>query len=157
MVGSTVLILPVLALQAGYISTIFSIIITGISCAFSSWIYIQHLGEEPDIGHAMKKHFKRSFLARMVYDFSAWLFIVLALIEFFQLIVSQWECVIELSSFGDYHTINIIANGCVILFLVLLLKYWEYGATTMVYGIVSIGIYLAYLLGVIITENRSLP
>jgi hypothetical protein len=39
--------------------------------------------------------------------------------------------------------------------LVLLLKYWEYGATTMVYGIISIGVYLLYLLGALITEDEA--
>jgi hypothetical protein len=39
------------------------------------------------------------------------------------------------------------------LVLVLLLKYWEYGATTMVYGIISIAIYLCYLIGVLVTED----
>lgn len=45
MVGSLVLLLPVYALTAGYVAAFLSILITGLSCAFSSWIYFQHLGE----------------------------------------------------------------------------------------------------------------
>jgi len=45
MIGTLVLILPILALHAGYISTLFIIIITGFFSYFSCYLYLKHLGD----------------------------------------------------------------------------------------------------------------
>lgn len=124
MVGSLVLLLPVLALQAGYITSLIGIIITGASCAFSSWIYFQHLGDEPDIGHALRQHFNYDPKAKVFYDSCAWLFILLACLEYFQLIAAQWTVILPATSSGVLGMASVMANGLLLLGLVLVLKYW---------------------------------
>lgn len=124
MVGSLVLLLPVLALQAGYITSLIGIIISGASCAFSSWIYFQHLGDEPDIGHALRQHFNYDSKAKLFYDFCAWLFIVLACVEYFQLIAAQWTVILPATSSGVLGLASVMTNGLLLLGLVLVLKYW---------------------------------
>lgn len=93
MVGSLILGLPVLSLYSGYASTFILIIVTGLFCAFSSWIYFQHLGDEPDIGHVLKKHFKRN-IYKLIYDAFAFAFLIIACIDYFQLIVVQWKIIL---------------------------------------------------------------
>jgi hypothetical protein len=58
MVGSLILFLPVLAIV---------ITITGTTFVISSWLYLEHLGEEPDIGLAMKRHLKGRNVAKNIY------------------------------------------------------------------------------------------
>lgn len=124
MVGSLVLLLPVIAMQAGYITSPIVIIIAGASCAFSSWIYFQHLGDEPDIGHALRQHFNYDHKAKLFYDFCAWLFIVLACVEYFQLILAQWTIILPATSTGVLGIANVMVNGFLLMGLVLVLKYW---------------------------------
>jgi amino acid permease len=99
MVGCLILGLPVLTLYSGYVSAFILIIVTGLFCAFSSWIYFQHLGEEPDIGHALKKHFKNNIF-KILYDSLAFIFLIITCVEFFQLIVTQWEIILPKSTKG---------------------------------------------------------
>jgi predicted MFS family arabinose efflux permease len=93
MVGSLILGLPVLSLYSGYASTFILIIVTGLFCALSSWIYFQHIGDEPDIGLALKKHFKNNIF-KIIYDSLAFLFLIIACVDYFQLIVVQWEIIV---------------------------------------------------------------
>ena len=150
MVGSLMLGLPVLTLYSGYASTFILIIVTGLFCAFSSWIYFQHLGDEPDIGLALKKHFKKNIF-KIIYDTLAFLFLINVCIYYFQLIVIQWEILRPVTAKGWFHACNIIMNSILILSLVVLLKYIGYGAITMVYGIFSILAYLVYLVVLLAT------
>ena len=124
MVGTLILILPVYAIDAGYASSFLSILISGCCCAFSSWIYLQHLGEEPDTGHALKKHFHGNFYAKLAYDFAAWASLVLACIEYLQLIVIQWTIIIPPTITGPWHFWMCLINGLLMFCFVMLLKYW---------------------------------
>jgi hypothetical protein len=76
MIGSIALLLPQLALRAGYITTLIVILVFGCAMAFSSWIYSLHLGDEPDTGHSLGKHFDSKFMAKFWYDLVVWLFII---------------------------------------------------------------------------------
>jgi amino acid permease len=72
MIGGFILILPVLALETGYISTLIVIIITGAFSYYSSYICISHIGKEQDLDSAVYKHFGKSAKMRMFYDLCIW-------------------------------------------------------------------------------------
>jgi amino acid permease len=44
MIGGFILLIPVLALQTGYISTLIIIFVTGTFSYYSSYLYISHVG-----------------------------------------------------------------------------------------------------------------
>lgn len=44
MIGGFILLIPVLALQTGYMSTLLIIVVTGIFSYYSSYLYISHIG-----------------------------------------------------------------------------------------------------------------
>ena len=90
MIGSLLFLLPYLSLQAGYAASFIAIVISGAASAFSSWIYLQHLGEEPDIGYVMKKHLRQKRAAKLLYDIPVWLNLICTCLFYFQLMVIQW-------------------------------------------------------------------
>jgi amino acid permease len=94
MVGSLIIFLPVLALSSGYAASAIIITVSGFSFVASSWLYLQHLGEEPDIGLAMKKHFKGRNAAKNIYEFLSWFYIIIVCVQYFQLTGIQWEILI---------------------------------------------------------------
>ena len=52
-------------------------------------------------------------------------------------------------------SISVVVNGLLLFGLVLLVKYWEVGTIVMNYGVVSLILYLIYLLIICITENKK--
>jgi hypothetical protein len=54
-----------------------------------------------------------------------------------------------------FHTISVVVNGLALFGLVLLIKYWEVGTIVMNYGVISLILYLIYLLIICITENKK--
>jgi amino acid permease len=90
MIGGLILILPVDALNAGYIFTLIVILITGAFSFYSCYLCVIHLGDQPDLDYTMFKHFNKSTFIKIFYDatvFSNLLFIALL---YFQLITIQW-------------------------------------------------------------------
>jgi hypothetical protein len=91
----------------------------------------------------MFKHFNKSACIRILYDatvFSNLLFIGLL---YFQLITVQWEGILNSKSI-----IIPLVNTVILFALILLLKYFDFGAKVMAYGIVSIVAYLLFLIWV---------
>lgn len=89
MIGSLLFFLPYRSLEGGYITTLIAIVITGIFCYSSCYFYLQHIGDEPDLGFVFMKHFKNKKIFKFLYNFSSWLFLALVCIQYFLLIVNQ--------------------------------------------------------------------
>jgi len=91
----------------------------------------------------MYKHFNKSTIIKIFYDatvFSNLLFIALL---YFQLITIQWEGILSTQSL-----VIPFVNTVVLFALILLLKYFDFGAKVMAYGILSIISYQFFLIWV---------
>lgn len=78
MIGGFILILPVNALAAGWLSTLLVIIIIGLFSFYSCYLCVIHLGDQKDLDHAMYIHFNKNIFIKILYDltvFSNLLFI----------------------------------------------------------------------------------
>lgn len=145
MIGSLILLLPVLTLDGGYMAALLNILATGTVSFLCCYIYLIHLGEEPDNGDTLMKHFgsnKRGRVAKNCYDIVSCVSLLLTNMQYFQLIVMQWD---ELFVVLRPTVINPLFNGVFILLIVFLLKRMELGVSIMAYGIASTVIYLVFL------------
>jgi hypothetical protein len=157
MIGGSILVLPLVSLQAGWLESILVILFTGVFSYYSCYLSILHLGDQVDLDHALLRHFNGSKFLKVFYDFCVWSGILLLLTLYFELIVIQWEGLIP--PYKPTYT-NPCVNGLVIIVWCLCLKFFEFGAHIMGYGIVSIVGYLIFLIWVVAsapTGNHSIP
>ena len=102
--------------------------------------------QKPD--HALLRHFNGSKFLKIFYDFCVWSGIMLLLTLYFELIVIQWE---GLLLEQGQSSLNPILNGAAMVAWCLCLKFFEFGAHVMGYGVISIAAYLFFLIWVIAT------
>ena len=57
MIGGLILLLPVMALEAGWLLTLIVVLITGLMSYYSCYICLMHTGSEPDLDVAILGHF----------------------------------------------------------------------------------------------------
>lgn len=152
MIGGLILILPVYALQAGYILTLIVIFATGIFSYYSCYLCIIHMGPEIDLDYAILRHFNGARWAKVFYDLCVWLNLILLALLYFELIMIQWQGLIPPH---EVTFVNPLVNAFVLLGLIFLLKYLELGASIMAYGIISIVCYVLFLIWVAATYNQG--
>lgn len=90
MIGGSILVIPLVALQAGWLLTVLVILFTGVFSYYSCYLSIIHLGDQVDLDHALLRHFNGSKFLKIFYDFCVWSGILLLLTLYFELIVIQW-------------------------------------------------------------------
>ena len=90
MIGGLLLILPVDALHAGYITTSTIIVFTGAFSFFSCYLCLMHLGDQPDLDLAVFRHFNGNKCVKIFYDFCVWLSLMGLDLLYFSLILIQW-------------------------------------------------------------------
>ncbi len=90
MIGGFILILPVFALETGYISTSIIILVTGFFSYFSCQLSLLHIAQQPDLDTTIFKHFGHSKIMKNAYDFCVWLSLMLIDLLYFELIIIQW-------------------------------------------------------------------
>ena len=140
MIGGVILVLPLLALDAGTVSTFIVVFLSGIFSYYSCQLCVRHLGNCPDLDEAILHHFDHSKFMKIFYDIIVFLNLSFLLILYFDLIVEQWE------GMFPYSIANPLSN-CVALFaLVFIMKYFDFGASLLAYGIVSIIGYVIFLI-----------
>jgi amino acid permease len=83
MIGGSILVLPLVALQAGWLEAILVILITGIFSYYSCYLSILHLGDQKDLDCALLRHFNGSKIIKIFYDFCVWSSILLLLTLYF--------------------------------------------------------------------------
>lgn len=149
MIGGSILVLPLTSLEVGWAYTIIIILVTAIFSFYSCYIGVVHLGDQKDLDSALLRHFNGSKFLKIFYDFCVWIGLLLLLILYFDLIIIQWEGLVPPYSFTY---VNAIVNGGLILFWCILLKFYDFGAHMMGYGVVSIVGYLMFLIWVMATR-----
>ncbi len=144
MIGGVILVLPVSSHQAGYVFTILAIIFSGGFSYYSCFLSIKHLGDQKDMNYAMQAHFGNHRIAKIIYDVVVWLGLLLGSMFYYGLICLQWESIT-----GRQSIVIPLLNTAVIFFLIFVLKYFDFGASLMAYGIISIFAYMIFLIWVI--------
>ena len=146
MIGGSILVLPLVALEAGWISSIFIIFVTGFFSYYSCYLSMAHLGDQEDLDSALLRHFNGSKCLKTFYDFCVWAGVTLLLNLYFDLIVIQWE---GLAPPYHFTVVNPVINALVLVGWCLCLKFFDFGAHVMGYGVVSIVAYLLFLVWVV--------
>ena len=152
MIGGLILILPVLALNAGYILSFIIILLTGVFSYYSCYLCVIHMGDQPDLDFAILRHFNGNKAVKIFYDLCVWSNLMLIDMLYFELIMMQWE---GLVFHEEYPIFNPVSNAIALFALVFVLKYFEFGASVMAYGIISIATYLLLLIWVVSTSNQG--
>lgn len=139
MIGGVILVLPLLALEGGSLTTFIVIVVSGIFSYYSCRLCVKHLGPCSDLDEAVLNHFNHSIIMKVFYDIVVFLNLAFLLMLYFDLIVEQWAGMVPDT------ILNPIIN-CVILFiLVFVMKYFDFGASLLAYGIVSVIGYVIFL------------
>jgi hypothetical protein len=152
MIGGLILLLPVYALDAGYILSFIVIFLTGAFSLYSCYLCVIHMGDQPDLDFAILRHFNGNRKVKIFYDLCVWSNLILIDILYFELIMMQWKGLIGEE---QYPIINPVVNALVLFALVFVLKYVELGASVMAYGIISIITYLLFLIWVVATSDQG--
>lgn len=139
MIGGVILVLPLLALEGGTVVSFFVIITSGIFSYYSCYLCVKHLGKYSDLDEAILNHFNHSTFMKVFYDLIVFLNLTFLLILYFDLIVEQWEGMFE------YSIANPLLNCAVLFILVFIMKYFDFGASLLAYGIISIIGYIIFL------------
>lgn len=152
MIGGLILILPVLALNAGYLLSFIVILLTGLFSYYSCYLCVIHMGDQPDLDFAILRHFNGNKAMKVFYDLCVWSNLMLIDMLYFELIMMQWEGLVY---HEEYPIFNPVSNAVALFGLVFVLKYFEFGASVMAYGIISIATYLLFLIWVVSTSNQG--
>lgn len=152
MIGGLILLLPVMALETGWLLTLIILVMTGLMSYYSCYLCVIHTGSEADLDTAIQKHFWNSRKVKIFYEVCIWLNLMLILTLYFELIVLQW---IGLAPPHHYTKVNVFINAFVLLGLVFIIKYRDFGANLMAYGIISIISYLVFITWVAVSEDTT--
>ena len=68
MIGGLILLLPVMALESGWLLTLIVILITGFISYYSCHLCLLHTGTEPDLDIAILKHFNGNKKLKIFYE-----------------------------------------------------------------------------------------
>ena len=77
MIGGLILLLPVFALDAGYVLTLIVILITGGFSYYSCYLCIIHMGDQNDLDMAIFRHFNGLRWPKIFYDACVWCNLIL--------------------------------------------------------------------------------
>ena len=152
MIGGLILLLPVYALDAGYVLTLIVIMVTCVFSYYSCYLCLIHMGDQNDLDFAILRHFNGNKYVKIFYDLCVWSNLMLIDLLYFELIVIQWIGLIPPHNFS---WINPVVNAFILIAFVFILKYFELGASLMAYGIISIVAYIIFLLWVVITYDQG--
>lgn len=91
MIGGSILVIPIIALQGGWLYTIIVIAITAFFSYYTCYITIIHIGDQRDLDNTLQRHFHGNKGIKIFYDICVCLGIILLMTLYFNLIVIQWE------------------------------------------------------------------
>ena len=121
MIGGSILVLPLVSLEGGWLLTIFVIIVTGFFSFYCCYLAMLHIGDQSDLDSALLRHFNGSKFLKIFYDFCVFMGLLLLLILYYDLIVIQWEGLVPPYSFTY---VNAAVNAVLLVGWCLILKYF---------------------------------
>ena len=119
MIGGFILILPVNALNAGWVFSLLVILLIGAFSYYSCYLCVIHLGDQKDLDYAMYVHFNKNRLVKIVYDLTVFSNLLFLGFLYFDLICLQWEGIV-----GKESVANPLSNTAVLFVLIFVLKYF---------------------------------
>jgi hypothetical protein len=145
MIGGSILILPTLSLNAGYLDWIFGCLILFIITTYTASLLVKHLGKAPNIKYLILHHFKGDHFYTTIYNIVIWFSFMGALIIYFKLFCGQIEGLFEISF--------LVPEGIAIFLLiwVVALRECDLSEVALASGVTSIIGYIIYLFWMIDT------
>ena len=123
MIGITALMLPVIGLTTGYITTIWVTLIIGFISYYTAYLIVLHLGNAKNIKESILAHLNNDYRFMRVYSFFVWLGLVPTFIGFFKV-----ACMQILGLMG-FHSQWIGPGVAALMLLIVILSrkyhYWE--------------------------------
>ena len=89
MIGTSCLLLPIIGLTVGYLTTIWVCILIGSICYYTAHLIILHLGKAKDIKECILEHFGHNYSFMTAYSFIMWISFVPTVIGYFRIICLQ--------------------------------------------------------------------
>ena len=132
MIGGIILVMPVMGLDTGYLLIAPLAIVLGFFSYFSCLLCLRHLKNYSDLDEAVLKHFGNQRKYKVMYDLIIVISMSVLLVLYFNLICDQWESMTSKSRLIP------ILNAMVLFPIVYIMKKFDFGASLLGYGILSI-------------------
>ena len=145
MIGGTILVLPLLALQAGYVFFPLFCIFYALISYYTCRLILQHLGDCPNIRTAILEHFNNKHYVTVIYNMVMAVAIIAVIFNYYLLIIKQFEgflTVTPLIAFGLAGTLFILTSY---------LRSVHFSEQLLAVGILSVFMYLLFLIWAHIT------
>ena len=141
MLGSSMLTLPVAAINGGYLVWGGAIVLFGIIQGFNSYLLIKHLGEAKSVEHLIFSHFSNNTFYLEIYNFVIWASLVTATVLYFPLFCEQIQGLI-----GD-DSVTFLSEAALIFIIcwVLVLRKCEIDDVALGIGVISILAFLIFV------------
>jgi hypothetical protein len=141
MVGSSCLVLPVVGLTAGYITTIWVCLIIGYISYYTAYLIVLHLGKGRNIKESILAHYQADYKYMVGYSFFIWLSFIPMLVTYFRIICLQIEGLMGFSSpwVGPAVAILLVAG-------IIIIRVRQFGEEILAFGIISIITYIFFLI-----------
>jgi amino acid permease len=132
MIGGVILVLPLLALKTGTLIILPITIFTGFVSYYTCLLCIRHLRNFKNLDAAIYHHFGKKISYKIFYDIIIIVSMTTLLVLYFSLICEQWSGII-----GESKVISIV-NAVILFPIVYVMKKYDFGATLLAYGILSV-------------------
>ena len=91
MIGGTILVLPLIGLTTGYVTTIWVTLLIGFISYYTARLIVTHLGKGKQIKDCIMAHAKDDYRYMVGYSFFIWFSFVPLLVIYFRIICLQIE------------------------------------------------------------------
>ena len=132
MIGGIILVMPLLALKTGWFLILPITLFSGFVSYFTCLLCIRHLRNFKNLDTAIYYHFGKKVQYKVFYDVIIIVSMTTLLVLYFSLICEQWAGIV-----GQSKVISII-NALMLFPIVYVMKKYDFGATLLAYGILSI-------------------
>lgn len=146
MIGGTILVLPIMGIYTGYITTLIVCISLGYLTYYTSYLIILHLGKSQNISISVLAHFNKNQNYLTTYNLCIWLSFIPYFFIYFRLICLQIEGLL------GYHS-NLIGPivAITLTITIILVRIYNCGEEIIGYGIISNVTYVIFLIWAQIT------
>ena len=149
MIGGIILVMPILSVSTGVALIAPITIIMGFFSYYSCLLCLKHLRNYPDLDVAVLKHFNNKRSYKVFYDVIIVLGMSALLMEYFQLISDQWYSMIT-----ETRLIPIL-NAIALFPIVYIMRKFDFGASLLGYGILSIIGYCIFLFWMLLDSPNA--
>lgn len=89
MIGGSMLVIPVLGMEAGYLSWTINCILICIVTGYTAYLLVTHLGKAKNIKYLILAHFKQDHTYTSLYNIVIWFSFLSAMLIYFNLFCTQ--------------------------------------------------------------------